>query len=684
MNALDSEGRIPEPAAVPPAPAGRSWSPEGGRLAWVLVALTSLVCGSVSLVFPFGNDQLYYCFLGDALAHGKVLYRDIPMMQMPLSALLHALALAVFGRQMASIRILDLLWTFATAGTVFLFTWRAFGRRWLAIAAGCLYPFFYHLNGWWFATQPDGFLNLPVAVSFLLMLRPESEPRRPGQALLAGVMIGLALLFKYPMLLVLPGLMLAAWFDRGRDRRDAGRLALGCLVPLVGFVLAILITGGWGQFVQTQVGALGSYTQAGGSALGPLARLGLMIRTYVQGSDQRPVVSLGLPGIVAGIVAAVRSGPGPERRALVLVFIWLGAALGSIYGQGKMMLYHYLPLLPPVAILGAWALTFAAGAFWRRLRPPSLKPVIYLAVLAGTLALTGYRIRFADVAHVVTGRVRLHDMWRETRFSTSGFSVAELLELSDYLEQNTAPTDRLTNFALMPQPCFPVWREPVLNYNRVVGNDPAVWRLNDAYRANPPEVFIVKREDRIPWVRGHSLDSYEQLMAFTELRDLVLDEYEFETRIRNSDVLRRFNSDRRMPAGIHAPERLEADLQAACRILNDLDPGRYATVLWPRAVAADAFGLRIAPDRVFSQRTLNRWLWAGERDLDDLLPMVSVWIRNDDRPFGRQYPMAYQDDGENFISGGLRFRLLEYCPQGTVFVFLVDKVTGEEVIGTDR
>ena len=109
-------------------------------LSWSLLAVVTLLFGAASLTYPFGRDQAYDAFLGDALLHGKVLYRDIPMMQMPLTAVVHALALVVFGHSMTAIRVLDLWWTFAIGGILFLWVRYMSGRDWLALTAAAALP----------------------------------------------------------------------------------------------------------------------------------------------------------------------------------------------------------------------------------------------------------------------------------------------------------------------------------------------------------------------------------------------------------------------------------------------------------------------------------------------------------------------------------------------------------------
>jgi len=164
---------------------------------WAMVVLATLAFGSVSLIYPFGRDQGIHAFIADSVLDGKVLYRDIFNMKPPLTTGVHALALVLFGHSMTAIRLLDLLWTVATSLLVFAFARRAFGNPRAAALAGVLYSLQYYGCDFWTTAQTDGWLNLPLAVSFLLALRGWREGIcRRGVWIGAGLGIGLAAAFK--------------------------------------------------------------------------------------------------------------------------------------------------------------------------------------------------------------------------------------------------------------------------------------------------------------------------------------------------------------------------------------------------------------------------------------------------------------------------------------------------------
>src|SRR5215831_16775332 len=73
------------------------------------IACLAILFAAVSLVLPFGRDQGLYFFVGrEWLKHGAMPYRDTFEQKTPGIFFLHALAIALFGEHMSSIRILEL------------------------------------------------------------------------------------------------------------------------------------------------------------------------------------------------------------------------------------------------------------------------------------------------------------------------------------------------------------------------------------------------------------------------------------------------------------------------------------------------------------------------------------------------------------------------------------------------
>lgn len=520
--------------------------------------------GSVSLIYPFGRDQGSFAFFADSALHGKVIYRDSLIGLMPLTIVVHTLALILFGRSMTAIRILDLLWAMATAAFVYLFVWKAFRRRWRAVAAGVMYSFLYYLLGYWHTAQVDGFLNLPVAAAMVLTLAAFETDEKPASGRLqlkwlgVGILIGLALLFKYTVGLILPALALVAVFAYRKQSTKgwvtAGWLLVGFLMSLAATFLVLGISGALPGFIEGHFRVSMPYSQVGYPFYeNVLHRLLRMAESYKLYPSYGIGAFLGVFGLVLIIASFLKRGPDVKYAAklpTILVLLWLGVALFSVYIQGKFFLYHYLPLVPPLAIFSALALMAVFEPVWRWLKRAWQRVLLLLLVVAGLIACSSYPARFRELASVATGQMNIRDYWISGRHdSGADFSLRDAMNLADYLRARTEPTDRVFVWGLELLANFLARRRPVSRFTPPL-LQMAEWashgyraELMQAFRADPPEVFVVKHDDRMPWVWGHDKDSFAVLMEFTELRDFVSRYYRPEVRIGRFDVFRLATAD---------------------------------------------------------------------------------------------------------------------------------------------
>jgi len=117
----------------------------------------TILLGSVSLILPFGRDQGIHAFIADSVLHGAVPYKDIYNIKPPMTTVVHAAALLLFGHSMTSIRILDLILTILISLGIFAFTVKAFKQPWMALFAALLFPYQYFQVDFWNTAKPtDG------------------------------------------------------------------------------------------------------------------------------------------------------------------------------------------------------------------------------------------------------------------------------------------------------------------------------------------------------------------------------------------------------------------------------------------------------------------------------------------------------------------------------------------------
>ncbi len=682
---------------------------------YLLVLGGTCLLGSVSLIYPFGRDQGIYAFLASSLFEGKTLYRDIWMGMAPLTVYIHALAFLLFGRSPISLRLLDLVWTMATAGLVFVFVRRSFGKVWLAVTAGLIYPSFYYLLGYWDTAQVDGFANFPVVAAFVLALTVLRSPTAYSRHWFwIGVLFGVAFFFKYPILILLAGLVIFAFFatrkipalslfDPGtlplappsvrpkyNWRRCFASLIIGFLVPCVLTTVIISASGALPDFLQPILHRAFSYPAQS------YLHEGLFKRAIRFVASCTLVPYFGIPllfcsaGIVFSILVLLRRRKDffeLDRLPIILCWVWLGAGLMYVYIQGRFFPYHFLILLPVSATLGAIALyyfrIFLADSISTRRSRVLLAGVLSASLLAGS----PYPDRFATLFRIVAGKLSLRTYWSQPTHNTVDFDLAAQLRVSNYIRTQSKKGERVLVWAADPLINFLADRPSA---TRFPYNHPLIslWSWPElkaefvrSLKADPPAMLVVAHHDSTPHVTGHQLDSYLALKNFSEFADFVNENYEPIAVFGRYDVLRLAHTEDSLPSFYHlSTELLKQNLREALQFATQVNPSSYRYILWPwHAESAQAALPLHLQKRLVSYRKLNNLMWREETNWDSLLPSLSIWIVDDNRPLGYLSQLRNQNALEDLVTDSLAFTLLYSSSNRVAYVYLIERLSAETV-----
>lgn len=501
-----------------------------------VIALAVLAIGFPSLYYPFGRDQGIHAYIAQLAGDGYVIYRDVFNVKPPMTTVVHWLAQVLFGENMRAIRYMDLLIVTTTALMLQMLVGRHLRAVWIGGVAAVSYAAFHYSNNYWFTAQTDGWCNLFLVAAMLLYSRSlDTGAYRVRTALLggAGFMIGLAFWLKYTTalgLLIFPVVHWALAAPRRRILGDGASVAIGFLTCLAAGVAILALRGALPAFLDIQ-----DFMRAYVAHSEPMWRRLAAPLLLLPGA--KAATALAMLGIYATYKAYSRGERFPECVALAA---WIAAGWGSSLLQGKVILYHLLPLLPPLSIASAVGVHALAGRLrlvgWRAL-------ALAATVCAAIIWLSNIPGLYRDVQPVIGGGERaLRDYWDNGPFGHDDYQTKDNLALADYLKSQTLPCERVFIWGYEPGVYFLSGR---LMVSRFLYNFPmftAYYRQSyrDEFMANisasPPVAFVVEHEDRTPHVSVHNHDSAEVLEQFTALKAFLDSKYRLRDRVARFDV----------------------------------------------------------------------------------------------------------------------------------------------------
>jgi hypothetical protein len=489
--------------------------------------LVVLYLGGPTLLYPFGRDQGEYAYTASAALAGKVVYRDVFDVKPPLTHIVHEAALLTFGHSMAAIRIFDLLWQCATVLTIVWIARRCFRRKFVGLAAGTIYAVLYYSASFWGTAQTDGFIGLPAALAMAAFLVARDRDR-DRDSFACGLWIGVAVLFKYPIGILLP--FLAGLAILPRDSRSLRRgllLGLGFAVPLTVCVAVMVGQGAFDDFLQIQRHFISHYNgrrlDSGGSLLGPLFHPSLANATIWFAT-------------AAAVVGLIRKRQRPELE-IVPVVLWLAAALIHLVVQQKYYGYHRLPLLGPQSILIAYmpfVASDAACAVWRPMRTivAVASAVLFLGMIVRHPAPRGLAEQ-ASLHDLLAGRRSLPTA-AEYEAAAPSYGVGATIAAARYLREHSGPDDKVFIWGFETTVYFLAERTCASRfiYNFPLYGDFGWPELRDEFLAEmdaaPPLYLVVVHGDAMPWVTGTGKDSADALKEFEGLSGLLDSRYRWE------------------------------------------------------------------------------------------------------------------------------------------------------------
>lgn len=474
---------------------------------WAFLAL-GLVMGLLSLAYPRTSlDSPTGAYIGKLILEGGVLYRDAWDLRAPGAYFIHALSILLLGSSAVAMRFFDFLWQGTTALVTLLIARRLLPAPLAALTAGLYLTAYYgmHFSNW---TQPDGYLNLPMALSLYATIRA-AESGRVWLWAAAAASLGLATLIKVPFALFGQALMIAAVVVQPTGLSVVlGRLlalSMGVALPLSLCALYFYSHGALQDLWQAQFVFAPAY----------VAQVHQMTDlAHVVGRMLNPVlVPLGIMLMLALIsVAKIAYRPGREMRWFYLIAVWFAAGLAIILIHGSFLLYHFLPLFPPLTILAAGC--FHLGFQQKKGELDQAPTRVWAAVLL-----------LFFVASAARGASHAAFAWKALR---SPLPADEWKDAAMLIQQRTSREDRIFVWGNVPALYVHADRRAACRFLptaylsvHVPGLDYRSICLQEL-RAYRPRIFVLIRRGPITPGLPDSMTSFE---SFPELQAFVHSHY---------------------------------------------------------------------------------------------------------------------------------------------------------------
>jgi hypothetical protein len=243
----------------------------------------------------------------------------------------------------------------------------------------------------------------------------------------------------------------------------------------------------------------------------------LMVSTATWTRDVAFIIA---PAGVALFFAAYR--PARARGAFLVALLAL-LGIAGVWWQGKMFHYHWLAVLPPLALLAGYGVDGVLALF----QPlPRAQAWGAAALLAGGLAALAFQPLLDTYDDYRTLGSYADGSLSRRQVEVHYYPLyAQNHEIVDYARERGGAGDLLFVWGVWPQTYF--WLDRPLVSSFIVNSglratwSPPAWRdeLMEDLQATPPRFFAVARGDNQPWLTGTSQTSDRYLWdEFPELR----------------------------------------------------------------------------------------------------------------------------------------------------------------------
>ncbi|HST20267.1 MAG TPA: glycosyltransferase family 39 protein [Blastocatellia bacterium] len=404
------------------------------QIVWAFAALflLNLLLRVFYLRYDFVNgDEGVRALTAIRMLDGAQLYRDVVTDKPPGTTLFYAMVFALFGRSMKAVHLAATLWNFITAIFIYLTATLAYSKR-IGLWAAFLFVYFStnYFTQDMMAANTELLMILPYTASLYFFLRASQERDRNVLLIAAGLMTGLAVMFKQVGVLNLfffglyelfeiyktRKILKTNWIKKSSVRLIArlSLIALGFALVITAFVLWLVATGAVADFWRNAVEINMFYIDS--------EQPNLWIKFMIGRGLGYVLFNLALWSLAAWTI--VRSLDANFDFNLTIT-LWGATALVSVLMSGRFFGHYFITVLPALSLLAA---------------PAARQLEIYLrdgkAKLAATALALFFLIGFVRAHHrtailayeTLTGaRTRWSEAWGMTERQREADRVKEAL-----------------------------------------------------------------------------------------------------------------------------------------------------------------------------------------------------------------------------------------------------------------
>jgi len=317
----------------------------------ILIA-TSLYVRFRLLATPLERDEGEFAYMAQLFLKGIPPYANAYTMKLPGVALLYALTMSIFGQSSVGIHIGLMLVNIACIGLVYLIG-KFFLPRETSLLAATLFALLSLSQSVFGVFAHATHFVLLFSLSGIILLERGLTSRRTAVIFVSGTCFGMAFLMKqHAVIMIIFALFFQIWRQRKElwsFFKDGSTFLIGAAIPYILLVIWLFNAGVFGNFWFWTVQYAGAYA----SGLSIADGFTNFVQTF------QPIVIQNLPIWLlstAGIVALIFNKREVSADKMFLIG-YLAISFAMTCPGFYFRAHYFVLLLPPVALLSAYAFT---------------------------------------------------------------------------------------------------------------------------------------------------------------------------------------------------------------------------------------------------------------------------------------------------------------------------------------